>query len=165
MTTPDEAAALPLRGHLSWREIDIPQTLMGQFLNMFTRVFRHLIAKAGIAVMLFAQLAVAVYACPGLTGQVESAPASMASDQHVAMNGGSEELDANNPNTCRQHCQAGNQSVERASSANALPVAMVPLTIVEVVRPASTLGVTILPVLLERETAPPPSIRFSVFRI
>jgi len=31
MTTPDEAAALPLRGHLSWREIDIPQTLMGQF--------------------------------------------------------------------------------------------------------------------------------------
>ena len=26
-----EPPALPLRGHLSWREIDIPQTLMGQF--------------------------------------------------------------------------------------------------------------------------------------
>ena len=132
---------------------------------MFTRVFRHLIAKVGIAVVLFAQLAVAVYACPGLTGQVESAPASMASDQRIAMNGECEELDTNNPNTCQQHCQAGNQSVERASNANVPPVAMVPLTIVEAVRPASALGVTILPALLERETAPPPSIRFSVFRI
>ncbi len=132
---------------------------------MSARVFRHLIAKLGIAVMLFAQLAVAVYACPGLTGQPENAPAPMASDQHVAMNGGGEELDANNPNTCQQHCQAGNQSVDRASNTNVPPVAMVPLTIVEVVRPASALGVTILPVLLERETAPPPSIRFSVFRI
>ena len=132
---------------------------------MITRTFKRLIARVAIAAVLFTQLAVAAYACPALTGELGSAPVAVASNQHAGMTGGCQEVDADNSNICQQHCLAGNQSVQAAPHLNIPPVAMMSIGVVDLGQPASALGVTVLPVLLERITAPPPSIRFRVFRI
>ena len=131
---------------------------------MLTRAFQRLIAKIGIAAVLFTQLAVAAYACPALMNEDESAPAAMANDQHAAMPC-CEALETGISNICLQHCQAGYQSVQSAPQVMIPPVATMPLAIIEPVQPVSGPGVTVLSALLERETSPPPLLRFRFFRI
>jgi hypothetical protein len=131
---------------------------------MSTRAFHRLIAKIGIAAVLFTQLTVAAYACPALTGSDHSMPAAMADDMHAAMPGCTK-VDAGNPNLCLQHCQAGSQSVQTAPQLPIPPAATMPLTVVEPVQPVAGLGIAALSVLAERETSPPPLIRFRVLRI
>ena len=132
---------------------------------MSIRAFHRLVAKIGIAVVLFAQLAVAAYACPALTAPDHSMAAAMADDMHAAMPGCEKEVDAGNPNLCSQHCQAGSQSAQTAPQLPIPPAATMPLTIVEPVQPVAGLGITALRALPERETSPPPLIRFRVLRI
>src|SRR6266478_2745228 len=79
---------------------------------MSIRALHRLIAKIGIAAMLFTQLAVAAYACPVLTGPDHNMSARMAAG-HASMPG-CEKAEGANPNLCLQHCQAGIQSVESA---------------------------------------------------
>jgi hypothetical protein len=131
---------------------------------MSIRALHRLIAKIGIAAVLFTQLAVAAYACPVLTGPDHNMSARMAADGHAAMPG-CEKADAGNPNLCLQHCHAGIQSVE---SAPQLPMPASPamlLTLVAAAQPVASFGITALSVLAERETSPPPLIRFRVLRI
>lgn len=131
---------------------------------MFTRSLKRLIARIGIAVVLFTQLAVAAYACPTLVGVDDSAPVAVADTMDAGMPG-CEQLDTDNPNLCLQHCQAGSQSVQTTPQVSVPPVVMMPLAIIEPVQPVSSLQNAVLPVFLERETSPPRLIRFGVLRI
>ena len=130
---------------------------------MSIRAFQRLVAKIGIAAVLFTQLAVAAYACPALTGADDSMPAAMADDMQAAMLS-CEELDVSNPNLCLQHCQAGSQSMQ-TTQLSIPPAATIRLTVLEPVQPVSSLGTTTLSVLAEREISPPPLIRFHFLRI
>jgi len=133
---------------------------------MFHRSDRRLIARLCLGTLLFMQLAVAAYACPGLLG--------MAPEQHMSLSAQTMEQgamsdcadqDQDNLNLCRQHYQAGDQ-FNQVGELNVVPLAIVaPLTTVEPAPPLAAFGVIILPVVLQRTTAPPPHVRFGVFRI
>lgn len=131
---------------------------------MFTRALKRLIAKIGIAAVLFTQLAVAAYACPILVGADNSTPVAMAETMDAGMPG-CEQVDTDNPNLCLQHCQADSQSVQTTPQVSIPPVVMMPIAIIEPVQLVTSLGTTRLPTFLERETSPPRLIRFGVLRI
>jgi hypothetical protein len=131
---------------------------------MSIKVFRRLVARSAIAVMLFAQLAVAAYACPALTGTADGIPVFVADDMHTAMPG-CDETDISNSNLCLQHCQSGVQSVQSTPQVSVPAIALVPMATIGLIAPASGPGITAVSVLLERQTSPPPLIRFGVLRI
>lgn len=129
-----------------------------------SRTFHRLIAKIGIAALLFAQFTIAAYACSALTGSDNDMPAATANDMQTAMPG-CEQLDVSNPNLCLQHCQAGSQSVQTAVQISIPPAAMMLLTVIEPVQPYPSLDITTQSASPEQETSPPPLIRFGVLRI
>lgn len=131
---------------------------------MFVRSFQRIVARIGIATLLFTQLAVAAYACPQPAGAGAS---PLTHEQTAGMPAGCEMLDSANLHLCRQHCEVGNQSLT-GDACVSLPAAMpmtVLLTIVEPLQAAPAPELTNLPVLRERETGPRPLIRFHFFRI
>lgn len=124
----------------------------------------HLIAKLVVALLLFMQLAVAAYACPGVAGGLESSP-TMAG---AAMNMEGDccpTLDPSTPNLCLQHGQQDSQATGQTSPPAPLVVDLPLLAVVpavELIRLPPLLDVP--PEFLARTTAPPPAIRFGVFR-
>lgn len=103
---------------------------------MMTRALRRIVCRALIGVMLFAQLAVAAYACPDLASLARPAEASSslaaaardgaaspgAAMADMAIGGliancdqmpGS--LDEASPNLCAEHCRYGQQSDQTAT--------------------------------------------------
>ena len=84
------------------------------------------ICRALIGVLLFAQLAVAAYACPGLAAKstsmsgAMSVPVAAAQDQSMdsakAVSGCDQmgQMDSGAPNLCLEHCRAGHQSSDTA---------------------------------------------------
>jgi len=130
---------------------------------MLTLTLRRLIAKTGIAALLFTQLAVAAYGCP-VSAPNESKPAAMADDIHAAMPE-CEKHDGSNSNLCLQHCQAGSQSVQTTPQLNVPAFALIPVIVMAPVQPVSNLGITVPSALLTRETSPPLLIRFCSFLI
>lgn len=132
---------------------------------MFTRYLKRLIARACMVILLFMQLAVSAYACPGLLGVASDAPGARSAISQQSDMAGCAEMDAGNANICVQYWQVGNQSVETAQQVQVPPAALLRLTVIAPIQPVSASGVTILPLLLERTTAPPPSIRFGILRI
>jgi hypothetical protein len=80
------------------------------------RALSKLICRVLIGVFLFAQLAVAGYACPGL-GQ---APAQAVEAR--AMPAGCDQMDRDSANLCAEHCHFGQQSSDIAP----MPVAIAP---------------------------------------
>jgi hypothetical protein len=76
------------------------------------RALSKLICRVLIGVFLFAQLAVAGYACPGL-GQAPEAR---------AMPAGCDQMDRDTANLCAEHCHFGQQSSDTAP----MPVAIAP---------------------------------------
>src|SRR5258706_2363965 len=133
---------------------------------MFSQTFKRLIAKARLAAVLFAQFAVAAYACPTLDGPAGVIAAAASAEPVHASMPGCEISDTGNANLCLQHCQAGDQSVQT------LPHVEVPAFIA-----ISTL-VIFAPVLIRADPeitlfsewsghilAPPPLARFGVLRI
>lgn len=133
---------------------------------MFNRRLRRLTAKIVIAAVLFTQMTVAAYACSGMNQSVHTAPPAVTADhQHAGMTGDCAHKDTGNLNICQQHCQAGSQSVESAPQLSAPPAAILPVTVLVPFQPLLAVRISVLSALLERETAPPPLIRFRVFRI
>jgi hypothetical protein len=125
---------------------------------------KHLIAKIGIAAVLFAQLALAAHACTTMNDPASGLRLAMASDMHAAMPGCPMAGDEN-PNLCLQHCTAGNQSVQNSSH---VPVPAITSMVILTLAPVQTepgAGITALSAVLERETSPPPLVRFHVLRI
>ena len=127
------------------------------------RVYRRLIAKIGIAAVLFAQLAVSAYACPmPFASEYGMATAVTAGVFGMPDCGQS---DTGNPNLCLQHCQAGSQSVQTSPQIAVPTLAIIPLLVVAPIQPVASSGITVLSALPERETSPPPLVRFSFLRI
>jgi hypothetical protein len=131
---------------------------------MFKHRLKRLIAKASIAAVLFTQLAVAAYACPTIAGPANVIAAAM-DDMHAAMPD-CKMRGTENPNLCLQHCEAGDQSVQTLPH---IPVpafaAISTLAILESMQPHAIAGIAGLSVVQERETSPPPLVRFGVLRI
>ena len=111
--------------------------------------------------LLFMQLAVAGYVCPGtgskVAGAVAMAEAGMPCAESMAMN-----MDDEQPNLCQAHCQADSQS----SDTYQLPL-MVALDTLPTLRVAMPLlyAMSLQPPHLRRTTAPPLAIRNCCFRI
>ncbi|HUG25380.1 hypothetical protein [Piscinibacter sp.] len=112
------------------------------------RVLTALIALVG---MLFMQLAVAAYACPGSS---ESAPPTAMAD--------CDEADSAAPALCHAHCQDGQTSLDKPEVRTAAAV-MFFMALVEPVS-AGTQARFEPASLLRRSTAPPISIRHCCLR-
>jgi hypothetical protein len=137
---------------------------------MFTRRFKLWFARLCIA-LLCMQAVVSAYACPAFLGDLRNAAMPSAQDAHAshgaAMSGDCGEHTA--PSTadrtmCHQH-YAADQSVGAATLVSAAAPVALPLGFAAVIEPAAAMPGTVLPVLLQRITSPPLSIRFQVLRI
>lgn len=76
----------------------------------FTRALSKQICRVLVGVLLFAQFAVASYACPGL-----SRMQAMTSES-AAMPPGCDQVDQDAANLCAEHCRYGQQSADTASA-------------------------------------------------
>jgi hypothetical protein len=133
---------------------------------MYSQTFRRLIAHVTVTVVLFAQLAVAAYACPTIDGPAGAIAAANAAAMHAAMPGCDMGKSDSNPNLCLQHCQAGDQSVQTLPHIAVPPLAAVPaLSIVEPVLPPTGAAVAVNTAWSIQVPLPPPLIRFGVLRI
>ena len=132
---------------------------------MLTRTLKRVIARLSIAAVLLTQFAIVSYACPMPAGAGKNMAAVMADDVHAGMAGCDKGVN-NDPNMCLQHCQTGNQSVQTNTdlSVPAAPAAAA-LVLVEFEQLTSELPRRILFASQERETSPPPLVRFGTLRI
>lgn len=121
------------------------------------RGLRALIAWIALVGVLFSQLAVAAYACPGKPVMAQAALAAAMEempDCHQAP--GSAAIDA----LCQAHCQQGDQSVERVAvppPAPAVPSDFRPARLVPIANLAGPPSAQLS--LLERPTEPPAAVR------
>ncbi|HKX42583.1 MAG TPA: hypothetical protein VJO99_15610 [Burkholderiaceae bacterium] len=96
----------------------------------FTRALTRQLCRMLAGVLLFAQFAVAGYACPGLSGMramasgVMAEGAEMAEAKSTAMSPGCDQIDPGAANLCAEHCRYGHQSADTAPAS--LPIAPVP---------------------------------------
>jgi hypothetical protein len=138
---------------------------------MFNQTLKRLLALSSILALLFAQLAVAAYACPATGGAANVLAAASDDAMHSAMPGcemntSTGEKRDSNPNLCLQHCQAGEQSVQTLPH---LPVpAFAAISALTVLEPVLVQTID----ALQSRTAwsvqvplPPPLVRFGVLRI
>ena len=134
---------------------------------MFSRRFKSLFARFCIA-LLCMQAVAAAYACPAFLSELAASGAQVSQDAAMpAMAGPCEEHPAGqaaDANMCHQH-YAGEQSVGGGALATAAAAPTLPVMIVASIEPPSVSGETVLPALLQRSTAPPLAIRYSVLRI
>lgn len=126
------------------------------------RTYRRLIAKLAVALLLFMQLAVAAYACPGMAYESSRAMASAVMDMEGDC---CPTLDPAAPNLCLQH---GHQDSQAAGISSPPPLLLVDLPLLAVV-PAIALSFEpalpdVQPEFLAHTTAPPLAIRFGIFR-
>lgn len=128
------------------------------------RAMRKLIALLGGSAILFAQIAVAAYACPALA-------ASQTSEQVAAMDMSATEapcaeMDVKQANLCVEHCQYGQQSLDHPVTPVVFAVADLPYVHARLDGPAF-IGSTqeYSQSLLTRTTAPPLAVRNCCFRI
>lgn len=132
-----------------------------------SRQFRFVAALIALFGMLFMQIAVASYACPGLQmgqGGEAVAMSSDAADQGMT---GCQGMDKAQPNLCHAHDQVGHQSLDKPELPQVQPFVAVGLAV-----PIDTIVLAYLPdatptetARLTHATAPPLSIRNCCFRI
>lgn len=129
------------------------------------RVIAALIALMSI---LFAQLAVAAYACPRtqeVQGMTSNQEYLAAADQRHPPD--CEELDSESPSLCHAHGQAGKHSLDKPPVPHVSPFAATTILVVvisgDALLPADSYAID--PLSLRRTTAPPLSIRNCCFRI
>ncbi|MEO8386546.1 MAG: hypothetical protein ABI583_14950 [Betaproteobacteria bacterium] len=127
---------------------------------VMSRVTRKLVSLLGIAAVLFAQLAVSVYACPlQLAGSVQVSGA--ADTAEIDASG----RDPASPALCQKHCDNGQQNVNDVPASLAFvsffPAFMISLPI----DPPAPLAATAPARSLLHATSPPHSIRNCCFRI
>ncbi len=114
--------------------------------------------------LLFMQLAVASYACPGAESKVAAisamAEAGMPCAQSMTVN-----MDEEQPNLCKAHCQAGQQVADKYElPAPVAMTALLPDFLMPVVAPVLQ-GAPMQAPHLMRTTAPPVAIRHCCFRL
>lgn len=126
-----------------------------------SRFFAVLLAVVSV---LFSQLAMAAYACPGSAGQVMEMTMASEAD-HVMPD--CEQMDNAQPALCHAHVQASDQTLDKPPSPN------VPPTVAVLLMPAmsdlhlapSQVDFFVVAAELRRSSDPPLSIRNCCFRI
>ena len=131
-----------------------------------TRKVRILTAFVALCGMLFMQLAVAAYACPGLTG-AGTTEAVAAHQLSVRSMPGCDQPDPAKPALCHAHCLDGKSSLDKPDAPVVAPAAIV---VSAILTPLEPLAPALLPgtqpaSFLQRITAPPISIQNCCFRI
>lgn len=133
----------------------------GMFLN---RIMRKWIALLGVSAILFAQIAVAAYACPAFAS-------SQVNEQVTAMDMSNTEapcaeMDVKQANLCVEHCQYGQQSLDHPVTPVVFAVADLPYVLARLGDPVVVESTQqYAQSLLTRTTAPPLSVRNCCFRI
>lgn len=129
--------------------------------NRRTRLTTALFALISL---LFMQLAVASYACPGARSTVaaisEMAEAGMPCAQSMTVN-----MDEEQPNLCQAHCQAGQQVADKTQLPAPLAITTLPPDFTLPVIALVYQGAPLQAPHLMRTTAPPVSIRHCCFRL
>ena len=134
---------------------------------IFCRKSRLVTACIAIISMLFAQLALAAYACPDLNIAQRGAQIMERVDAGTSPMPGCDGMDMAQPNLCHAAMQAGKQSLDKPELPRVLPwlpngfVVTLPLQVVAL--PRADVRADAVP--LTRSTAPPLSIRNCCFRI
>jgi len=139
-----------------------------------TARFKRLIARFLIGAVLFAQFAVAAYACPQIssgeqpaqgTQKAPSAMQSMPGCDQMAQDLDSG-LDAGNPALCLEHCHQGQQTASHAQVPSVPPLALVGFVVLPHLpgHSAST-GITAADEPIVPAASPPLSILHCCFRI
>jgi len=146
-----------------------------------SRAFRKAVSRLLIGVLLFAQFAVAGYACPGLSGMssmakgeevmmmgAEATPEAGVAAKATEMAPGCDQMDQDAANLCLEHCRHGQQSADTAP----VPVvlAAIPTLLYSLpLEPAPLLGsgrpAPAVDVSLAAAPPPPHTILHCVFRI
>ncbi len=140
-----------------------------------SRAIRKAVSRLLIGVLLFAQLAVASHACPGLSGSTSNmapdatteAPVQAATEPSTFM-AGCEQIDASAANLCAGHCQQGQQSADTAPVPvvhAAIPTFLysLPIELERLLGPGRSLPAPV--VSLAAALPPPHAILHCVFRI
>jgi hypothetical protein len=132
-----------------------------------SRPSRFAAALIALFSMLFMQLAVAGYVCPDLAMVDISESGGMSTYVDDQSMPGCEGMDAEQPNLCHAHAQAGKQSLDKPGLPLVQPFIAAALTLVfqdiQVVHNPGAVQPDSF--LLTRTTAPPLSIRNCCFRI
>ncbi len=130
-----------------------------------SRPSRFIAACIALLSMLFMQLAVAGYACPGLKIDLVSKSVTMSAD--AGSMPGCAGMDTEQPSLCHALDQTVSQSLDRPELPQVQPFIAVALPLAFDARPPAYSPIAALPdsFLLTRITAPPLSIRNCCFRI
>lgn len=144
----------------------------------WSRAFTGCISRVLIGVMLFAQFAIASYACPGMVlsrqastdmavSVATAASSDPVTDDGKMAGGGCDQMDRHAANLCVEHCHYGQQSSDTAPA----PVGHAPVLALLFVVPAAPQPITasigwLLAIDALLEAAPPPhAILHCVLRI
>ena len=131
-----------------------------------TRNRRHRLITVLFALisLLFMQLAVASYACPGAGSKITEA-AAMAEAGMPCAESTAISMDDAQPNLCHAHCQAGQQTADKYELPAPVAIATLPADFTLPVTVPVFSGAPLLVPDLKRTTAPPVVIRNCCFRI
>lgn len=132
-----------------------------------TRATLRAVCRVLVGVLLFAQMAIAAYACPGLVSASASASASVAatSEKAAACDDMSGAMDPSFPNLCAEHCKYGQQS-DQANTLTlpaVLLVALYSTPSVQEIAPSPRLAGAAMSTLVA--ASPPHAILHCVYRI
>jgi hypothetical protein len=122
---------------------------------------RPFAAILAIVAVLFSQLAVSAYACPGADAMM---PVAVVADEAPPCHENPTSVETTP--LCQAHCQQGDQSSDvRAASLPAVMFVALPAPDALVLHVGGTRAIAALPSLLERPTGPPLAVRHCCFRI
>ena len=126
---------------------------------------RCMTALLALVSLLFMQLALARYVCPGELAQLTSVAATQQSGVPCS-EPMSTVADNDQPNLCKAHCEDANMSAETVKVPTMdAPDGLVAYFLADSARPILPSGLPLQKALLQRSTAPPLSIRHCCFRI
>ena len=115
--------------------------------------------------LLFMQLAVASYACPGAQSSHIAEVAAMAEAGMSCAETMSLRMDDEQPHLCQAHCQAGQQTADKYELPALVTAALADIVYTPFITSAISEGAPVQAPLLRRATAPPLAVQHCCFRI
>jgi hypothetical protein len=128
---------------------------------IMTRGWRKLVSRLSLVALVFAQLALAAHACPGLGpgSGLAALSADTASAVQPCKGGG-----PSHSNLCHQHCKQQSQSTNVSVPDVPCPLALPLLAVIAYSKVCILPQAALQPELLTRVSSPPPAILYCVFR-
>ena len=133
-----------------------------------SRATSNSVSRLLIAVLLFAQFAVASYACPSLMGRATMSEGHAGMVMTADMAPGCDQIDPTAANLCAEHCRHGLQSVDTANlpaAFSAIPALLYSVPIEPAPSPGSGRSFPAPDASLVAAHSPPHTILHCVFRI